>query len=61
MLIDEYDYKVLKRVEDITLTDYKIIETRDNEYLIPKDNLIALIEDLLEGYIHLKEWIDYNE
>ena len=58
MLIDEYDYKVLKRVEDITLTDYKIIEANNKEYLIPKDNLIALIEDLLAMCEHLKQEVD---
>ena len=55
MLIDEYDYKVLKRVEGVTLTNYGITELLDKQYWITHDDLIVLIEDLLAACEHLKE------
>ncbi|MBO7733000.1 MAG: hypothetical protein J6S67_10615 [Methanobrevibacter sp.] len=55
MLLNEEDYKILMKAEDITHTDYGTVELKDGEYLIPKDNLMGLIEDLIDGYMLLKE------
>lgn len=55
MLIDEYDYKVLKRVEKVTMTNYGITELLYKQYWIAHDDLIVLIEDLLAACEHLKE------
>lgn len=58
MLIDEYDFGVLKRAEEMMITNYNIMELLNKEYFIKKDDLIALIEDLLMRCEHLEQEVD---
>lgn len=63
MKIDESDYRYIKRVQDITSTDYEII-WKDAEnidgYILP-ENLMSMIEDLLCEIDILEEKIEYLE
>jgi hypothetical protein len=68
MKLDEYDLKVLDKVEQITSTDYSIKKYPDfDEGYISHDNLISMIEELLskvdkmqESYDDLKQSIKEN-
>lgn len=50
------EYKMLKEIEEITLTDYEVGD------FIKVDNLIAVIDDLKREYDDLKEeYENYKE
>lgn len=50
------EYKMLKEIEEITLTDYEVGD------IIKVDNLIAVIDDLKREYDDLKEeYENYKE
>lgn len=50
------EYKMLKEIEEITLTDYQVGD------IIKVDNLIAVIDDLKREYDDLKEeYENYKE
>lgn len=48
MLINEEEYQILMKVEDITHTNYNVLKLRDNpkEYLIYRESMISLLQDL---------------
>ena len=51
--LNESELKRIKEVEDITGTDTELIN-----HLIPSDNLIALLDDLLCEYNHKVEELE---
>ena len=60
MKVDESNYETLKRVSDITMTDYEIVwkDAENIEGYIDTDGLLAMIEDLICEVDRLKEEID---
>ena len=54
--LSDYEYKMLKEIEEITLTDYEIADYTKVE------NLLSLIEDLKVEYDELlEEFNDWQE
>lgn len=57
MKVDESNYEILKKVSEITLTDYEIkwFNAENIDGYIESDNLFYMIEDLLYELNHLEE------
>ena len=51
--LNDYEYKMLKEIEEITLTDYEVGD------IIKADNIISALEDLKIAYDELSE--EYND
>lgn len=60
MKVDESNYELLKRVSDITRTDYGIIwkDAENIEGYIDTDGLLSMIEELILEVDRLKEEIE---
>ena len=60
MKVNESNYDILKRVEDITNTDYEIkwFDAENIDGYIESDSLISMIEDLIGKVENLEEEIE---
>lgn len=60
MKVDETNYGILKKVSDITLTDYEIMwfDAENIDGYIENDNLVSMLENLLYEYDKLQEKYD---
>lgn len=60
MKVNESNYDILKRVEDITNTDYEIkwFDAENIDGYIESESLISMIEDLIGKVENLEEEIE---
>lgn len=57
MKVNESNFELLKRVSDITMTDYEIVwkDAENIDGYIDEDGVLAMIEDLILEIDRLKE------
>ena len=56
MKLDDYDKKIVKEVQKLTLTDFGIDENN-----VTKDNFIAMLEEMISLAVVLQEKIDLDD
>jgi len=58
MIINEKEYKKIKDISNLTLTDYKVIYVIEDKYWLPEDSIMAIIDDLKYEYEHVVEELE---
>jgi hypothetical protein len=58
MIINEKEYELIKKIEEITITDYEVLKISEDTYFIKTDNIIPMLEDLKYEYDHLLEELE---
>lgn len=58
MIINEKEYELIKKIEDMTITDYEVLKISEDKYFIKTENIIPMIEDLKYEYDHLLEELE---
>lgn len=59
--LTDTDKKIIDRISEITLTDYKTIMLKE-EWYIHRDDLLNALEDMKYEYEHIKEeYRDYQD
>lgn len=58
MIINEKEYELIKKIEDLTITNYEVLKISEDTYFIKTDNIIPMLEDLKYEYDHLLEELE---
>jgi hypothetical protein len=58
MIINEKEYELIKKIEDLTITDYEVLKISEDTYFIKTDNIIPMLEDLKYEYDHKLEELE---
>jgi hypothetical protein len=58
MIINEKEYELIKKIEELTITDYEVLKISEDTYFIKTDNIIPMLEDLKYEYDHLLEELE---
>ena len=58
MIINEKEYELIKKIEEITITEYEVLKISEDTYFIKTDNIIPMLEDLKYEYDHKLEELE---